>query len=44
MLPDLARYAARYFGQDSGGLRHKAFVGHVEFGELKNLGEEPEKK
>jgi hypothetical protein len=39
-LPSLAKYASRYFGQDSGGLvRDRVPLGQVEIGEVKSLGE-----
>jgi hypothetical protein len=43
-LPSMAQYASRYFGQDSHGLVHKEIpLGHVDIGELKSLGDVPEK-
>ena len=44
VLPVMADYASRYFGQDSGGLlRDRVHEGRVEIGEPKSLGEIPEK-
>ena len=44
-LPDIAAYAASYFGQDSHGLIRKPLrEASVELGELKNLGEASAKK
>ncbi len=38
-LPAMARYASKYFGQDSGGLVHGDVpFGHVDIGEMKSLG------
>ena len=43
-LPSLALYASRYFGQDSGGLVHdRVPLGRVEVGDVKSLGEVPQK-
>ena len=44
-LESMAKYAAAYFGQDSHGLMHKPIPeGHVEVGDVRNLGVVPEKK
>jgi hypothetical protein len=43
-LPAMARYASKYFGQDSHGLvRKEVPLGHVEIGDVKSLGPVPEK-
>jgi hypothetical protein len=43
-LPSMAHYASQYFGQDTRGLvRKEVPLGHVEIGEMKALGEVPEK-
>jgi hypothetical protein len=43
-LPAMARYASRYFGQDSHGLvRKEVPMGRVEIGDVKSLGPMPEK-
>jgi hypothetical protein len=43
-LPIMTQYAARYFGQDSHGLILKPVAeGHVDIGEVKSLGEVPDK-
>jgi hypothetical protein len=43
-LQEMTLVAAQYFGQDSHGLvRKEAPLGHVEIGEVKSLGEVPEK-
>jgi hypothetical protein len=43
-LPSMAQYASQYFGQNSHGLVHKEIqLGHVDIGEVKSLGEVPEK-
>jgi hypothetical protein len=43
-LPVMAQYASRYFGQDSNGLlRARVPEGRVNIGEVKSLGEVPEK-
>jgi hypothetical protein len=43
-LPLIARYASRYFGQPTGVLlRERVPEGHVDIGELKSLGEAPDK-
>ncbi len=42
-LSEMAQYASRYFGQDSHGLIRKP-IEHVDLGELKILGVEPEKQ
>jgi hypothetical protein len=43
-LPTMAQYASQYFGQDSHGLVHDMVpMGRVNVGELKSLGEAPEK-
>jgi hypothetical protein len=43
-LPEMTSVAARYFGQDTHGLvRMELPLGHVEIGEVKSLGEVPEK-
>jgi hypothetical protein len=40
----MALYAAKYFGQDSHGLRHDPVPeGRVELGDVRNLGTVPEK-
>ena len=44
ILPEIARYASRYFGQDSHGLVRKPLGGRVDYGEIKVIGEVPEKK
>ena len=42
-LPAMARYASKYFGQDSHGLvRKEVPLGRVEIGDVKSLGEVPE--
>jgi hypothetical protein len=39
-LPAMARYASKYFGEDSNGLlRERVQEGHVEIGDVKSLGE-----
>jgi hypothetical protein len=43
-LPIMAQYASKYFGQDSGGLlRRRVAEGRVDIGEVKSLGEVPER-
>lgn len=42
-LPSIAKYASKYFGQDSHGLVHDAVpLGHVNIGAVKSLGEAPD--
>jgi hypothetical protein len=44
VLPSMVNYGSQYFGMDSHGLVRKALPqGHVEVGEIKSLGEVPEK-
>jgi hypothetical protein len=43
-LPAMAQYASQYFGQDTGGLVHKAIpLGRVDIGDVRSLGSVPEK-
>jgi hypothetical protein len=44
VLPSMVNYGSQYFGMDSHGLVRKALPqGHVDVGEIKSLGEVPEK-
>ena len=45
ILPDMAQYASRYFGQDSNGLvRRRLPLTSVNLGEMEVIGEVPDKK
>jgi hypothetical protein len=44
VLPSMVQYASQFFGEDSHGLLRRTLPqGHVEVGELRNLGDVPQK-